>query len=57
MQPVRILGARAGQILPHILPEIDRRPKQIHQDPFLFPAPRFCAVKVEKALPKSCTGI
>ena len=24
MQPVRILGARAGQILPHILPEIDR---------------------------------
>ena len=23
MQPVRILGARAGQILPHILPEID----------------------------------
>ena len=22
-----------------------------------FPAPKFCATKVEKALPKSCTGI
>ncbi|MGN0778742.1 MAG: PD-(D/E)XK nuclease family protein [Aristaeellaceae bacterium] len=24
MQPVRILGARAGQMMPHLLPEIDR---------------------------------
>lgn len=28
MEPVRILGARAGQILPHILPEIDRSRKE-----------------------------
>ena len=37
MQPVRILGARAGQILPHILPEM-------YQNPCGVPMGRGCMV-------------
>lgn len=37
MQPVRILGARAGQILPHILPEIDRSRREGRRVMLLVP--------------------
>ena len=37
MQAVRILGARAGQILPHILPEIDRSRREGRRVMLLVP--------------------